>query len=184
MEKMQPPKFTGNVRDFARFKSEYDAIVKPSYDNPVHQMHVLKNRCLQDEALELVKNLSDLDAIWDRLTDKYGNTVDIVDSVIQDIQKCTIPKNNRDRGFVEFVGVLEKGFQDLKAINKEAEVASAYTVRIIEGKIPQRIHLNWLEYLENETTIMSSGYDKFMSLIEFLKKERRRVERVLSAKPA
>ena len=184
IEKMQPPKFSGSIRDFARFKSEYDAIVKPSYQNPVHQMHVLKNRCLQNEALELVKNLTDLHSIWKRLTDKYGNEVDIVDAVIQDIQGANISKNSRDRGFVDFVGILEKGVQDLTAIKKESEIASAYTVRIIEAKIPQRIHLSWLEHLESNEETTTTGYDKFMLLIDYLKKERKRIERVLSVKPA
>ena len=31
LEKMKPPKFSGNIRDFARFKSDYEAIVTPSY---------------------------------------------------------------------------------------------------------------------------------------------------------
>lgn len=183
IEKMHPPKFSGSIRDFARFKSEYDAIVKPSYSNPVHQMHVLKNKCLQNEALELVKNLTDLDSIWKRLTDKYGNAVDIVDAVIQDIQSFNIPKNSRDRGFVDFVGILEKGVQDLTAIRKESEIASAYTVRMIEAKIPQRTHLSWLEHLESKEDTTTTGYDKFMLLIDYLKKERKRIERVLSVKP-
>ena len=184
VEKMQPPKFSGKIRDFARFKAEYEAIVKPTYQDPVHQMHVLKNRCLPDEALELVKNLDDIDNIWKRLTERYGNDVDIVDAVIQDLQQATISKHNHDRGLVEFVGLLEKGVQDLRAIKKEEEIASAYTVRIIEQKLPNRVHLKWLELESEDTgTEERTGYDRFMKLVEFLKAERRRVERVIRMKP-
>ena len=104
------------------------------------------------------KNIEDLDDIWERLTDKYGNTVDIVDSVIQEVQNATIPRNNQaNRALVEFIGVLERGVQDLKAIEKESEIATAYTVRIIEEKLPDRVHLKWLEQEQSET-----GYQRFM----------------------
>ena len=68
--------------------------------------------------------------------------------------------------------------QDLKAIEKESEIATAYTVRIIEEKLPDRVHLKWLEQEQSET-----GYQRFMDLIKFLKEERKRVERMLNTKP-
>ena len=64
---------------------------------------MLKEQCLQSEAYELVKNLDDLDDIWNRLSDKYGDSIQAVDSVIKDLQNSTISKYNQDRSFVEFI---------------------------------------------------------------------------------
>ena len=55
MEKMPPPKFSGKIRDFARFRAEYDAIVKSSNPDPIHQIYLLKNKCLNEESLQVVK---------------------------------------------------------------------------------------------------------------------------------
>ena len=138
-------------------------------------MYVLKERCLQNEAYELVKNINDLSSIWDRLTDKYGDNIQIVDSVIKDIQKATISKPNSDQSFVDFVNILEKGFQDLSAINQEKEIASAYTVRLIEQKLPRRVMLKWLEVEEEDV----DGEQRFLNLVKFLKNERKRIEKII-----
>ena len=36
LEKMKPPKFSGNIRNYARFKTDFETIVMPSYDEQIH----------------------------------------------------------------------------------------------------------------------------------------------------
>ena len=174
LEKMQPPKFSGNIRDYARFKANYEAIVKPSYEDELHQMYILKEKCLTNEAHELVKNIDNLDDIWDRLAARYGDNIQIVDAVNKDIQNCTINGQNVHKGLIDFVNVLEKGVQDLESIKMEKEISHAYTVRLIEKKLPQRVYLKWLDEKHEE-----DGALRFVQLYKFLKEERKRVEKVL-----
>ena len=164
LEKMKPPKFSGNIRNFARFKTDFESVVIPAYDDPIHQVYVLKETCLQGSAYELVRNLDNIDDIWKRLSERYGDCLDIVDSVIKDIQDVVIPKFNQDQGLVSLVDVLEKGLQDLSAIEKRKEIANAYTVKIIEQKLPRRVMLRWLEEEEK-----SDSVDRFDSLLTYLK---------------
>ena len=130
---MTPPKFSGDIRDFARFRADFEKIVEPEYRDTVHQIYVMKDKCLQGEARELVRNLDNLSDIWDRLTEKYGDTSDIVDSVINDLQNVTIQRGNQDQGLVNLIELLEKGVQDLSAIGKRNDIANAYTVKFIEN---------------------------------------------------
>ena len=64
--------------------------------------------------------------------------------MIKDIQKIVIQKYEQDKGVVELVDVLEKGIRDLSIIGKMNEIANAYTIKLIEQKLPRRIMLKWL----------------------------------------
>ena len=59
----------------------------PAYDDPMHQVYVLKETCLHGSAYELVRNLDDLDEIWKRLSKRFGNCLDIVDLIIKREEK-------------------------------------------------------------------------------------------------
>ena len=39
---------------------------------------------------------------------------------------------------------MEKGLQDLAAVKAREEIANAYTVRLLEGKLPKRIRGKWV----------------------------------------
>ena len=181
MERTKLPTFSGNPRDFARFKGDYEAIVKPAYTDPVHLMYNLKENCLKGEAQELVKNVNDLETVWERLSDKYGDNMQILDSVIKDIQNATInTKQNSDQSFIDFVNLLEKGVQDLVAIGQEKEFGGRYTVTLIEKKLPRRVFMKWLEDEEEEEG--EDGEKRFKRMIKYLRTERKKVEKIVSQK--
>ena len=183
LQRMPPPKFSGDIRDFARFRSDFEKIVEPEYRDAVHQVYVMKEKCLEGEARDLVRNLDSLSAIWERLNEKYGDTSDIVDSVINDLQECTIQRTNQDEGVVNLIQLLEKGVQDLTSIGKRSEIANAYTVKFITKKLPTRIYRNWLEFEENynEENSEEEVEEKstFEKLLIYLKKERKRTEKIM-----
>ena len=58
-EKIKLPTFSGNIRNFTRFKKDFEKIVVPFYSNPVHQAFVLKEICLRGNAKKLVENIED-----------------------------------------------------------------------------------------------------------------------------
>ena len=137
-EKMQNPKFSGDIRLFARFRSNFEKIVVPTCPDKYQQAYIIKRTCLQGECKKLVENLGDIDKIWERLEDRYGNTTEIVNVVLQGIQQFQFSKNfnERHQGIVKLVDELDRGVQDLEAIDAKHEIANAYTVRILEGKLP------------------------------------------------
>lgn len=174
LEKLKPPSFSGNIRHFARFKDDFESIIRPAYDgDSVYITYVLK-KCLLGEAHELVRNLADEEEIWRRLEDKYGDTIEVVDSVINDLQNVKINRGAQDSGVIELVNILEAGVRDLTAIGKLSEIANSYTVKIIEQKLPRRVMMKWLEEMDS-----LDGVDRFEALFQFLKAERKRIERLV-----
>ena len=115
-----------------------------------------------------------MNIIWDRLNEKYGDKIDLVDIVIKDLEKIQTMRNNDDQKFILLVDVLEKGVQGLEAIGQKHEIANAYTVKLIELKLNRQLYLEWLKEEEN-----LEGSNRFEKLVCFLKNERRRIHQLI-----
>ena len=175
LQRAEPPKFSGDIREYARFKADFEQIVMKEHADAVYQVYVMKNSCLSGDAYKLVRNIDNLPAIWERLKERYGDTNTIVDAVLQELQDLHVPSfKNQDQGVLKLIETLERGVQDLSAINKRGDIANSYTVGIVEKKLPRRVMLKWLEE-EDEV----DGDDRFEKLLEYLKKERKRTSRLL-----
>ena len=89
LERMKLPSFSGDLREYPRFKYEFDKFVKPSVKDDDEAIYVLKS-CLSKEALAHVKNVDDnLDEMWKRLEDRYGRTSLITRAILADIKQLT-----------------------------------------------------------------------------------------------
>ena len=186
LERTRLPKFGGSSRAYARFKKDFDEIVSPNVPNEVQKLFTLKDTCLHGEAKKLVENLTTFKEIWERLDNKYGYTTDIVNVVINEIEKFQIPKQDVDSGFIQLVDLLEKGLQDLAAVQAREEIANAFTVRLLEGKLPRRVRGKWVDLesklmveREEGSTEDESKRNRFEELLAFLKQERRQTERMI-----
>ena len=177
-QKASYPTFSGDVRAFARFQKEFQTIVVPAYSDPSHQAYVLKSECLKDSVKKCVENLDDVAEIWKRLEEKYGNKHDLVDVVVKDLGKVPKLKQNDDTKFISLVDMIEKGLQDLGAINARHELANSYTVTRVEAKLSRETYHEWLKEEEK-----MDGGSRFEKLFSFLKEERRRVEKIVQRNP-
>ena len=84
LERMRLPSFNGNIRDYPKFKSDFDKYVMPKL-NPKDIPFVLKS-CFTGKAYELIKNVEDdVTSIWQWINDKYGRPSKIMDEVLFDI---------------------------------------------------------------------------------------------------
>ena len=174
-EKIGLPTFNGNSRTFASFKGDYKFMVEKAYPNLEERTYVLKKVCLKGPAKTLVENIDTLTDVWERLESKYGNSNDIIHMVTSDLKNLTF-KNNDDSSLVHFVDVLEKGIQDLIAVDSLSEISNSYTVDLIERKMPRRITEKWLEKVERDSI---ETKNKFTELVTFLKLERKQSERFI-----
>ena len=62
---IQPPKFSGDIRDFASFRSDFEEIVQAQLSNLRHQVYTLKTKCVTGEAANFVRNFNTLNDIWE-----------------------------------------------------------------------------------------------------------------------
>ena len=125
-----------------------------------------------------VENLDDVADIWKRLEEKYGNKHDLVDVVVKELGKVTKLKQNDDLKFISLVDMIEKGLQDLGAVDAQHELANSYTVTRVEAKLSRETYHEWLKEEEK-----MEGDSRFEKLFNFLKEERRRVEKIVQRNP-
>ena len=91
-----------------------------------------------------------MDAIWEKLVDRYGDKLPLVEVVIKELNETPALKGGEHRKFISMVDLLEKGLQDLDAIGAKSDIANAYVVQMLEGKLPSTLYLTWLK--EESTT--------------------------------
>ena len=188
-ERIKNPKFTGDIRAFANFKADFEKIVAAKYVDKTYQAYVMKQSCLVGECKKLVENMNDIDKIWERLEMRYGDSNEIIDIIVQGLESFKFTnRNNQDQDMIKLVDQLEKGLQDLAAINKEDGLANALTVLTIEKKIPRPVFNRWNDKeLEDHkdsddsdsTETSRSSLSKFQKLYKFLLKERKKWERAV-----
>ena len=132
----------------------------------------------------------------ERLEARYGDDIEIVNSVISEIQDFQFNKSDHDRSLIKFVDRLEKGVEDLSAIKARTHVANAYTVKLLESKLSREIRLRWFQHEDANKTppVASSVQDvsnsvpknidrRFELMLDFLKRERKQAERLLLVSP-
>ena len=162
LQKIKPPTFSGNIRTFANFKSAFKNIVEPRYPDKLYQAYILKENCLSGEAKSIIENIVDVDKIWERLQDKYGNHLEIVNIIVEDLQKLSL--KNTDQGFVHLVDTLEKAVQDLEIIGAIDEITNAHTVNLLERKLPKRILSKWRRKIRSTMMTGKLGFRNFLHL--------------------
>ena len=64
-EKVKLPIFSRYIRNFTRFRRDFEKIVVPCYPDPVHQTYAIKENCLKEDAKILVENIENVELIWD-----------------------------------------------------------------------------------------------------------------------
>ena len=125
-----------------------------------------------------VDNIDNVSEIWKRLEEKYGNKHDLVDVVVKDLGSVPKLNQNDDAQFISLDDMLEKGLQDLGAIDARHELANTYTVTRVEEKLSRETYHEWLK---EEDKIQ--GESRFDKLFSFLNVERRRVEKIVQRNP-
>ena len=113
--------------------------------------------------------------------------------IISEIQEFQFNKSEHDRSLIKFVDKLEKGVEDLGAIEARHHVANAYTVKLLETKLSREVCQRWFQYEEaNRKTQIETSSDldslsstptknidlRFEVMLDFLKKQRRQAERL------
>ena len=86
MEKPKMPKCSGDVREYAIFRSDFKHAIEARYSK--RDASTILCTCLQGKPLELIKGIgSDYDAAWEYLDSIYGDPRYVSDTITQDIVK-------------------------------------------------------------------------------------------------
>ena len=127
LENIKMPTFSGNIRDYAKFKADFEMQVANDID-PGKLCYVLRSSCLKDEAKKLVENIDTVTEIWKRLDERFGNPAVLVDAIMSDIKSIGEISDGDEQKCIEFVNVIERGYTDLRRLHLEREISNSVTV--------------------------------------------------------
>ena len=80
---------------------------------------------------------------------------------------------------IEFINLIEWGYNDLKALKLEKELCNANVVSLIESKLPTELALEWYRKIHAKNSSIDKT-NKFPHILSFLLTERRALEYGLS----
>ena len=173
MEKVKLPTFDGNLRNYARFKSDFQKQVQPNLSKDAAP-YTLRS-CLAKEPLNVVKSVDDdLEKMWERLDEKYADPAKITDVIINTIQNFKTIKENDNKKFIEFVNVIEDSYRDLVNLGLEKEITTTSSVSVIEKKLPPDIKREWAKLITSSSSAEKTN--KFPSLLKFLINQKKAME--------
>ena len=86
LEPMRMPQFSGEIRDYLRFKSDFQRQVIPVMSTSDSATYALMS-CLDKGSQRIVKNIDDnLDEMWKRLYENYGQPSKLADIIMHEIK--------------------------------------------------------------------------------------------------
>ena len=174
LERMKLPSFVGDIRNYARFKSDFKRQVEPQ-TRKEDLAYTLKS-CLSGKALEVVECVDDnFVEMWNRLDDKFGRPALLVEVIMNDVHRIPRANEGDNKGLLELVDIVERGYSSLCRVEMEKEMSNSITLSMVEEKLPGAVRREW----SKEVNMESSKVDKldiFPYFLKFLLQQRRILE--------
>ena len=115
MEKPKMPKFSGDVREYAIFRSDFKHAIDARYSK--RDAITFLRTCLQGKPLDLIKGIgSDYDAAWEYLDSIYGDPRFVSDTITQDFVKFRPLRDGEDVRFCDLVHLVKRCYNTLKEV--------------------------------------------------------------------
>ena len=168
------PLFKGEIRDYPRFKMDFEKQVMPSIN--IERAPYILRSCLSKGPADVVKSIDDdIKATWKRLDEKYGDPTKVVDVIMNAIQNTRNIRDGEKNRLIELINVVEDGYRDLKRLGLEKEITTTSSVSVIEKKLPTDVKKEWAKFVSSDHSIVDKT-DKFPSLLKFLLNQKRAIE--------
>ncbi len=128
------PKFNGDVREYAIFKSDFKHIIGLKYSN--RDAITFLRTALTGKPLEMIKSIgSDYTAAWDYLDSIYGDPRFVSDTITQDIVRFKPLKSEEDNRFCALVHLVRRSFNILKEVDRPHDMDNNHMLGIIEQRM-------------------------------------------------
>ena len=141
MEKPKMPRFAGDVRDYAIFRSDFKHAVYSRYS--MRDAISLLRTSLQGRPPNLIKGIgTDYDAAWSYLESIYGDQRFVADTITQGITKFRPLRDGKDARCCDIVHLVQRIFTTLNRWDDRM-------LALIEQRICTDDHKVWARHLEN-----------------------------------
>ena len=119
--KLALPKFKGynSSIDYYTFKAEFENLISPRVHSKLLPDY-LKNNYLEGQALQIVKEINDIDKIWDRLKSSFGNVAFLLNNKLEEIEKgIPLWKIKSDEKVVQSITKIKNSMIELSSLAKK-----------------------------------------------------------------
>ena len=172
LERLKVRKFDGDIRKYPRFRDEFIKHVMPICSKS--QQAIVLRSYLSDEVCEEMESIGDdVDAIFARLDELFGNTGKLVDTIMaefKDLSKCSSSYSSET---LELIKIIEKAYSELDRLGEKHQMDNATILSNIEHKLPEEISNKWIKLVVKGT---NSYNRKFPTLLKLLTEWRRRIK--------
>ena len=174
LEKVKMPQFTGDIREYPRFKTDFNTQVLPVI-NKENTAYILRS-CLDKDAAGAVKSTDDnLELLWKRLDEVFGDPAKVVDVIMNSIQATRVITEGQSKKLLDFINIIENGYRDLQRLGLEKEITTTSSVSMIEKKLPADLKREWARLVSCADSNIDKT-DKFPSLLRFLLDQKSTIE--------
>ena len=145
---MKMPQFNGDMRDYPRFKSDFQKQVQPTVGGEQEAAYALNT------VFEIIRNVDDdLKEIWERLTKKQGKPSKLIDVVVNDIRRLTIVLEAEEQKLLHLIDTVERGYRDLFHMKLDKEMLNNTVVSMTEEKLPRDIGREWAKEVNKKRAV-------------------------------
>ena len=169
---MSAPTFSGQTRDFAKFKRDFEALVVPDR-YPLHVAEYLR-QAVPKEYRHLLDNVAHPEDMMEVLVNKFGSRKLVVNYALSQIEE--MGHITTDEEFVHFVEGLEKIIVDFKSLGYMDEVGNLTFISKLESKLPMVIRFDWSKTYFEERIHLESSMEKLKKFMSFLSLSKESIE--------
>ena len=149
VEKPKMPQFSGDVREYITFRSDFRHIVESRYGK--RDAVALLRTSLNGKPLELIRGIGkDYDTGWDYLDSIYGDPRYVADTVTQDLTRFRPLREGEDARFCELVHLVRRSFNTLKEVGRPHDMDNNHMLALIEQRMCIDDRKVWSRHLERE----------------------------------
>ena len=165
LERVKFRTFDGDIRKFPKFKSEFETYVQPLCQQ--NQLPFVLKSYLCDSVRREVEHIDhDIDAMWDRLSEKYGSIQKQIDYIMKDFK--SLPACNNLQSTLNMISCVENAEADLKCMDASNELENSLIISYIERSMSDQMLQRWGEKIANDEDRKSS-HTKLPKLLDFLR---------------
>ena len=141
------PLFSGDVRTYHEFKSDFKYMVERDFDD--RDAVTMLRSALEGKPLEMVRGFGqDYEAVWETLDAVYGDPRCIADAVTQDIMKFKGLQEGDDARFCELAQLVRRCYKLLKEVGRVQDMDNNYVIALLEQKLCSEDRKLWTRQLE------------------------------------
>ena len=132
-EKRPIPKFSGDSRDYSRFKSRWKEVIKEF--NEESQLDYIINQ-VPVKVKTKIKMCWTIKAVWEKLDDDFGHPEEIAARCLKTLMEWSIPARNEHVAFITLYDMFVEVQHDLQEVNQEHLLSVFLVIESVVNKLP------------------------------------------------